>query len=266
MREHGIEAVMHFAALAYVGQSVQHPSVYYDVNVNGTRTLLDAMIETGVAKLVFSSSCAIYGEPQAIPITESTNSSPINPYGYTKLVCERMIDDYAAAYGIRSAKLRYFNAAGADPDGELGEDHSPETHLIPLVLDAALLRRRAISVYGDDYGTPDGTAIRDYVHVTDLAAAHVLALDVLQSDRSSFAVNLGGGKGVSVAELISWAREITARDIAVQIEPRRVGDPAVLVADPAAAMRILGWRALRSSPAVILGDAWKWHKKRFDGC
>jgi UDP-glucose-4-epimerase GalE len=265
MRQHRIEAVMHFAALAYVGQSMTDPARYYDVNVNGTRTLLDAMVEAGIRTLVFSSTCAVYGEPGTVPITEATLPRPINPYGFTKLVCERMIEDYGRAYGICGAKLRYFNAAGADPEGEIGEDHNPETHLIPLVLDAAMGRRPAISVFGDDYPTADGTAVRDYIHVADLAAAHVKALGLLLEGKPGFTVNLGTGSGISVAELIAAARQVTGRGIPTMMAPRREGDPAVLVADSSAAQRLLGWRAERVTPAAILIDAWRWHQRRFAG-
>lgn len=265
MKVHRIEAVMHFAALAYVGQSVTEPALYYDTNINGTRSLLDAMVEAGVKHLVFSSTCAVYGEPSDVPIMEATTPRPINPYGFTKLACERMIEDYGRAYGIAGAKLRYFNAAGADPACEIGEDHTPETHLIPLVLDAAMGRRASISVFGSDYPTPDGTAVRDYIHVADLATAHVKALSLLLGGNVGFTVNLGTGSGISVAELISTARQVTGREIPVVHAPRREGDPAALVADPSAARQLLGWRAERASPAIILQDAWRWHVKRF-GC
>lgn len=263
MRQHRIEAVMHFAALAYVGQSVTEPALYYDVNVNGTRTLLDAMVEAGVRPLVFSSTCAVYGEPDKMPITEATLLRPINPYGFTKFACERMIEDYGRAYGICSAKLRYFNASGADPDGDVGEDHTPETHLIPLVLDAAMGRRPSIRVFGSDYATPDGTAVRDYIHVSDLASAHVKALGVLLAGEPGFTANLGTGSGISVAELVATARQVTGRDIPTIMAPRREGDPAVLVADPGAAQRLLQWRAERVTPETIVEDAWRWHQKRF---
>ena len=196
------DAVMHFAALAYVGESVTAPGRYYDVNVDGTRTLLDAMVRAGVHSIVFSSSCAIYGEPDTIPISERTVLNPINPYGFTKLVCEHMMDDFGRAHGLKSARLRYFNAAGADPTAEIGEDHDPETHLIPLVLDAASGRRPDVTVFGTDYPTPDGTAVRDYIHVSDLARAHVLALEYLLDEGDSIAVNLGTGRGVSVRQVV----------------------------------------------------------------
>jgi UDP-arabinose 4-epimerase len=217
------DAVMHFAALAYVGESVTAPGRYYDVNVNGTRTLLDAMVRAGVHSIVFSSSCAIYGEPETIPIGERTVPNPINPYGFSKLVCERMMDDFARAHGMKSARLRYFNAAGADPTAEIGEDHDPETHLIPLVLDAASGRRPDVTVFGTDYPTPDGTAVRDYVHVEDLARAHVLALQHLLDNGDAIAVNLGTGHGASVRQVVDTARRITGLEVLARDASRRAG-------------------------------------------
>src|SRR5215468_9831418 len=219
------DAVMHFAALAYVGESVTAPGRYYDVNVNGTLTLLDAMVRAGVRSIIFSSSCAIYGEPERMPITEHTALSPINPYGFSKLVCERMMDDFGHAHGIKSARLRYFNAAGADPRAEIGEDHDPETHLIPLVLDAASGRRPEVTVFGTDYPTPDGTAVRDYVHVDDLARAHVLALQHLLDNGDTIAVNLGTGHGASVRQVIDSAGRITGINVVTRDASRRAGDP-----------------------------------------
>jgi UDP-glucose-4-epimerase GalE len=258
-----IDAVMHFAALAYVGESVTVPGRYYDVNVHGMRVLLDAMVRAGVRVIVFSSSCAVYGEPNCIPIVESTRPDPINPYGFTKLVCERMMDDFDRAYGLKSARLRYFNAAGAEPTAEIGEDHSPETHLIPLMLEVASGMRPSIPVFGTDYPTPDGTAIRDYVHVCDLAGAHVLALQRLLDHGETIAVNLGTGRGVSVRQMIDVVRDVTGRPVAVHNAPRRPGDPSVLVADPTKASELLGWRPQRSDPETIIGDAWRWYRKRF---
>ncbi len=257
------DAVMHFAALAYVGESVQQPGLYYDVNVNGTRTLLDAMARAGMSRLVFSSSCAVYGTPAELPIRETTVPDPINPYGYTKLVCERMMQDFEAAYGLRSIRLRYFNAAGADPGGEIGEDHNPEPHIIPLVLDTAMGRRDSVSIYGTDYPTPDGTAIRDYIHVGDLASAHVAALGHLLDGGPSEAINLGTGAGVSVAALIETAARVTGRPIRALASPRRPGDPAQLVASADKARTLLGWAPVRSDLPTILSDAWAWHVKRF---
>jgi UDP-glucose-4-epimerase GalE len=258
-----INAVMHFAALAYVGESVTVPGRYYDGNVHGMRVLLDAMVRAGVRVIVFSSSCAVYGEPNCIPIVESTRPDPINPYGFTKLVGERMMDDFDRAYGLKSARLRYFNAAGAEPTAEIGEDHSPETHLIPLMLEVASGMRPSIPVFGTDYPTPDGTAIRDYVHVCDLASAHVLALQRLLDHGETIAVNLGTGRGVSVRQMIDVVRDVTGRPVAVHNAPRRPGDPSVLVADPTKASKLLGWRPQRSDPETIIGDAWRWYRKRF---
>jgi UDP-glucose-4-epimerase GalE len=258
-----IDAVMHFAALAYVGESVVIPSDYYDVNVHGTRVLLDAMTRSGVGIIVFSSSCAIYGDTDEMPIGENSRPNPINPYGFTKLVCERMMDDFGRAYGLRSARLRYFNAAGADSAGEIGEHHEPETHLIPLIFDVALGRRPAVQVFGSDYRTRDGTAIRDYVHVSDLARAHVLALNRLVSGGETFAVNLASGQGASVREVIDASRAVTGRPIKAHVAPRRPGDPPMLVADATRARELLGWSAERSDLATILADAWRWHGIRF---
>jgi UDP-glucose-4-epimerase GalE len=260
---HRFDAVMHFAALAYVGESVTAPGKYYDVNVNGTRVLLDAMVRAGVRAIVFSSSCAIYGEPTSMPISESVPPNPINPYGFTKLVCERMMDDFGRAYGLKSARLRYFNAAGAEPTAEIGEDHDPETHLIPLVLDVAAGRRPAVTVFGTDYPTPDGTALRDYIHVCDLARAHVLAIDYLLKGGETMAVNLGTGRGSSVRQVIDTVRQIAGREVLVRDAPRRPGDPPILVADPTKARALLGWAPERSDLATIIADAWRWHSKRF---
>jgi UDP-glucose 4-epimerase len=262
------DAVIHFAALAYVGESVTAPSRYYDVNVHGTQVLLDAMMRAGVRVIVFSSSCAIYGEPECMPITESTPLNPINPYGFTKLACERMMDDFGNAHGLKSARLRYFNAAGAEPTAEIGEDHNPETHLIPLVLDAALAVRPDVRVFGSDYPTTDGTALRDYIHVCDLARAHVLGLQHLLDGGETIAINLGAGRGVSVREVINTVRSVTGREILTRNAPRRPGDPSVLVADPTKAREVLGWVPDRSDLATIVADAWRWHEKRFGsrGC
>jgi UDP-arabinose 4-epimerase len=259
---HQIDAVMHFAGLAYVGESVVVPGRYYDVNVHGTRVLLDAMVRAKVWSIVFSSSCAVYGEPNCIPIVENTQLDPINPYGFTKVVCERMMDDFDRAHGLRSARLRYFNAAGAEPTAEIGEDHNPETHLVPLILRVASGKTSSLAVFGIDYPTPDGTAIRDYVHVCDLARAHVLALEHLLDHGETIAVNLGTGLGVSVRRMIEVARNVTGRPVAVHDAPRRSGDPSVLVADPTKASELLGWRPQRSDPETIVSDAWRWYQKR----
>jgi UDP-arabinose 4-epimerase len=258
-----LDAVMHFAALAYVGESVTDPGRYYDVNLHGTRVLLAAMMRAGVRAIVFSSSCAVYGEPDIIPIGEGTRPNPINPYGFTKLACERMMDDFGRAHGLKSARLRYFNAAGSDPAAEIGEDHDPETHLIPLVLDATSGVRPEVKVFGTDYPTADGTAVRDYIHVGDLARAHVLALQHLLDGGETIAVNLGTGQGASVRQVIDTVRQVTGRDVPVRNAPRRPGDPAVLVADPSKARELLGWTPERSDLATIVTDAWRWHQKRF---
>lgn len=257
------DAVMHFAARAYVGESVLDPGSYYDANVHGTRVLLSAMIRADVRLLVFSSSCALYGEPTHMPISENAKLDPINPYGFTKLVCERMMDDFESAHNLKSARLRYFNAAGAAPTAEIGEDHNPETHLIPLVLDVALGKRPEIQIFGTDYPTPDGTAVRDYVHVCDLSRAHVLALNHLLDHRETIAVNLGSGQSISVRQVIDTVHEVTGRAIRAKQSARRPGDPAELVADPRKASDMLGWSAEMSHPKTIIADAWRWHAQRF---
>jgi UDP-arabinose 4-epimerase len=255
------EAVLHFAALALVGESTAHPERYYAVNVGGTLNLLEAMRAANVLRLVFSSTCAIYGEPDRVPITEDLPKQPVNPYGASKFVCERMMEDFDAAHAMRSVKLRYFNAAGADPEGEIGESHDPETHLIPLVLDAALGRRPKIAIFGTDYPTPDGTAQRDYIHVVDLAAAHVAALRHLLDGGGSEALNLGTGHAASVREVIRTVEQVTGLAVPVSEEPRRQGDPPVLVADPRRAEARLGWQA-RADLTKMVADAWQWHRRQ----
>jgi len=262
IREARPDAVMHFAALAAVSESVENPALYYDVNVVGGLRLLEAMMANGVGKLVFSSTCAVYGVPDTFPISETTAERPINPYGATKLAFERMLVDFDAAHDLKSVTLRYFNAAGADPDGEIGEWHENETHLIPLVIDAALGRRPAIRVLGSDYPTPDGTAIRDYVHVHDLANAHLAAVEHSLRGGQSQTINLGTGSGASVADVIKVAEEVTQRAIPAEFGPRRPGDPPQLVADVTRAATILGWRAERSTLRDIVTDAWRWHSTR----
>lgn len=258
-----IDAVMHFAAYAYVGESVQNPSKYYHNNVGCTLSLLDAMIAHNVKKFVFSSTCATYGEPIEIPMTESHPQSPINPYGQTKLMVEKILRDYDTAYGIKSVCLRYFNAAGADPEGGIGEDHTPETHLIPLVLDAAAGIRPSITVFGHDYPTSDGTCIRDYIHVTDLADAHVLALRYITEKNKSDFFNLGNGNGFSVDQVIKSAEKITGRTIPVIRGERRAGDPAVLIGSSEKAHKILGWQSKFNDLDRIISTAWQWHQSRF---
>ncbi len=258
-------AVMHFAAFAYVGESVANPGRYYRNNVAGSLTLLEAMRDAGVSRLVFSSTCATYGVPQAVPITEDHPQNPINPYGASKLMVERMLRDFDAAHGLRSISLRYFNAAGADPDGETGEDHEPETHLIPLILDAAAGIRPDVTVFGSDHPTPDGTCIRDYIHVTDLALAHVLALQALERGAQTTAYNLGNGTGYSVNEVIETARKVTQRPIQVRFGPRRPGDPPELVGDAGRIRAELGWAPRHAALADIVGTAWRWHQEQAAG-
>jgi UDP-glucose-4-epimerase GalE len=259
LREHKIDAVIHFAANCYVGESVTAPSKYFHNNVVNTLTLLDALVDAGITSIVFSSSCATYGIPDNLPITEQTPQRPINPYGESKLFVERMLHWYGIAYRVRSVALRYFNAAGADPEGELGECHNPETHLIPLVLEAALRRRPSVSIYGADYATPDGTAVRDYVHVTDLADAHLRALEYLQAGGATIALNLGSETGYSAKEVVSAAERIAGAPLPVRLGDRRPGDPPVLIADCKKAREVLGWQRHFSSLDTILETAYQWH-------
>ena len=259
---HTPAAVIHFAASAAAGESVVDPGAYYRNNVAGSLTLLEAMRDHGPDTLVFSSTCAVYGIPRNLPIPENHPLQPINPYGASKLMVERMIEDFAAAHGLRSARLRYFNAAGADPGGELGEIHEPETHAIPLALLTALGRRPRFDVFGDDYPTPDGSAIRDYVHVADLAAAHVLALRHLLAGGDPLTVNLGTGQGHSVLELTATIERITGTRLTVQRAPRRPGDPPRLVADARQAQALLGWQPSIPSLDDIVASAWAWHRSR----
>lgn len=252
------KAVMHFAAYAYVGESVENPGKYYRNNVTGTLNLLEAMRDNQLDKVIFSSTCATYGIPQRVPITENHPQRPINPYGASKLMIERMLEDFYVAHGIRSISLRYFNAAGADPDGEIGEDHDPEPHLVPLALFAALGRRPGITIFGVDYETPDGTCIRDFIHVTDLGDGHLLALKALENGAQRAAYNLGNGLGFSVREVIKTAKDVTGRSIKVKIGARRSGDPPSLVGDARKAINELGWKQHYSDLSVIIETAWKW--------
>ncbi|MGY4527336.1 UDP-glucose 4-epimerase GalE [Pseudomonas sp. UBA4617] len=252
------DAVFHFASFIQVGESVSAPGKYYQNNVAATLTLLQAMVNAGIRYLVFSSSAAVYGNPQYVPIDEAHAKGPINPYGLSKWMVEQILEDFDRAYGLKSVCLRYFNAAGADPQGELGERHDPETHLIPLILQAASGRRDAITVYGRDYDTADGTCIRDYVHVSDLAAAHALAVDYLLAGGERTAFNLGNGLGFSVQQVIDMARAVTARPIRSLDAPRRAGDPPRLVADAGKAMRVLGWRPEFAELEQIVRHAWQW--------
>ncbi|WP_019505254.1 UDP-glucose 4-epimerase GalE [Pleurocapsa sp. PCC 7319] len=259
---HQIDAVMHFAAYAYVGESVTQPAKYYQNNVVGTLTLLEAMVEADINKFVFSSTCATYGVPETVPIIEEQPQNPINPYGKTKLMVEQILQDFDLAYNFRSVCLRYFNAAGADPEGMLGEDHTPETHLIPLVLQTALGHRESISIYGIDYDTTDGSCIRDYIHVTDLAQAHILALKYLLNGGSSDMFNLGNGNGFSVKQVIETARQVTQKEIKATECDRRAGDPPILVGSGEKAKQILGWKPQYPGLEDIITHAWQWHQKR----
>jgi UDP-glucose 4-epimerase len=259
LRDRKIEAVMHFAALALVGESVQKPDLYYRNNVLGSFHLLEAMRQAGVGRIVFSSTTATYGTPETMPIAETTPQQPINPYGFSKLVVEHMLDDYAAAYGFGFAALRYFNAAGAAPDGSIGEDHTPESHLIPIVLQVALGQRESISIFGDDYPTPDGTCVRDYVHVEDLASAHLAALERLQPGKA-IKVNLGTGRGYSVREVIDACRKFTGHPIPAVTAPRRAGDPPTLIADARLAKQLLDWTPRYATIESIVETAWRWHQ------
>ncbi|MBC8043602.1 MAG: UDP-glucose 4-epimerase GalE [Rhizobacter sp.] len=260
---HRIDAVMHFAAYAYVGESVENPAKYYRNNVAATLNLLDAMREADVNKFIFSSTCATYGEPEQTPITETHPQSPVNPYGWSKVMVEKILHDYAAAYKLKYVAFRYFNAAGADPAGGIGEDHNPETHLIPLVLDAAMGKRKQITIYGTDYPTPDGTCIRDYIHVSDLAEAHVLGLKHLVGGGESDVFNLGNGGGFSVREVIEVAKKMTGLPVEVVEGERRAGDPAMLVGSAAKAKQRLGWTPEFSGLEKIISTAWAWHQHRF---
>jgi len=253
-------AAMHFAAYAYVGESVLQPALYYRNNVVGSLTLLEALIAAGIDKIVFSSTCATYGVPVAVPIAEDHPQSPINPYGSSKLMIERMLGDFDAAFALRHVALRYFNAAGADPEGELGECHDPETHAIPLAIEAALGQRAAFEIYGSDYPTTDGTAIRDYIHVTDLVDAHVRALRYLLDGGTSIALNLGTGRGHSVREVLDAVSRVTGATIPVRLAPRRAGDPPALVANPGRAQSLLAWQAARDLPEIVR-TAVAWHRR-----
>lgn len=257
-----IGAVMHFAAYIAVGESVSDPASYYDNNVVGTLTLLEAAIAAQVKNFVFSSTCAVYGMPQEIPMTETHPVDPLSPYAASKSMVERILADFDRAYGLKSATFRYFNASGADPSGRLGEDHDPETHLIPLALLTALERRESLSIFGTDYDTPDGTAIRDYIHVSDLASAHVLGLEYLLEGGSSEVFNLGNGQGFSVRETLETVRKVTGKDFPVRESSRRPGDAPILVGSSQKARQILGWNPQYPHLDTIVSHAWQWHQKR----
>jgi UDP-glucose-4-epimerase GalE len=251
------DAIMHFAAHAYVGESVTNPRKYFHNNVEGGLSLLNAALDAGVKKIIFSSTCAVYGEPAKVPIEENIPRQPVNPYGVTKLFFEQALEAYDRAYGFRFASLRYFNAAGADESGEIGELHDPETHLIPLALAAAAGLGPELQIFGSDYPTPDGTCVRDYIHVNDLASAHVKALEHLAAGNNSFAVNLGTGKGASVQEVISAVQRITGKTVPHRFVPRRPGDPPALVANPSKAQSLLNWKATRGLDEIV-STAWRW--------
>jgi UDP-glucose-4-epimerase GalE len=256
-----VDAVMHFAAHAYVGESVTNPRKYFRNNVEGGLSLLNAAVDAGVKKIIFSSTCAVYGEPSCVPVPENTPRQPVNPYGVSKLFFEHALEAYDRAYELRFASLRYFNAAGADQSGEIGELHEPETHLIPLALRAAAGAGPELHVFGSDYPTPDGTCIRDYIHVTDLAEAHVKALEYLQAGNKSLAANLGTGRGHSVREVIATVEEVTGNPVPLHLSPRRPGDPPTLVADPSRAENLLQWKARRSLRESV-STAWNWMERR----
>jgi UDP-arabinose 4-epimerase len=260
--EYPIEAVAHFAAFCYVHESMQAPGLYFRNNLANSLQLLEVMHGAGVRRIVFSSTCATYGIPSRVPITEDTPQQPVNPYGESKLAVEKALHWYGVLHGFSWAALRYFNAAGADPDGETGEDHDPETHLVPLAISAALGRIPHVELYGSDYETPDGTAVRDFVHVTDLAQGHVAALRYLEAGGPSGAFNLGTGVGRSVREVISTVEKVSGRPVRSRPFPRRSGDPPILVADPAKATRDLGWNPSLSTLETIIETAWKWHNRR----
>ena len=263
--ENKIEAVIHFAANSLVGESMEKPLLYFNNNVYGMQVLLEAMVRHGVDKIVFSSTAATYGEPKRVPIHEDDETCPTNTYGETKLTMEKMMKWVSRANGVRYVSLRYFNAAGALPDGSIGEDHKTETHLIPLILQVPTGRRDHITVFGDDYPTPDGTCLRDYIHVVDLADAHVLALEYLRKDGASDIFNLGNGQGFSVKEMIAAAEKATGRSIKVEIGARRAGDPAQLIASSEKARTVLGWKPQFTDVEQVIGTAWKWHESHPHG-
>lgn len=263
--ENKIEAVMHFAAYCYVGESVVAPNIYYRNNVSATINLLEAMKANRVNRFIFSSTCATYGNPVEVPISEHHPQNPINPYGRSKLMVESILKDFKHAFNLEYVSLRYFNAAGADPDAEIGEAHQPETHLIPLILQTALGMRDHIEIYGNDYPTPDGTCIRDYIHIDDLAQAHSLALEKILNGSPGGVYNLGNGKGYSVKEVINKASEISAKPIQTKVAGRRAGDPSILISESTQAIEHLGWKPMYNELDAIIETAWKWHKHNPNG-
>ncbi|MBI4979054.1 MAG: UDP-glucose 4-epimerase GalE [Spirochaetes bacterium] len=264
-RENDIEAVMHFCAYIEVGESVTNPRKYYNNNIVAGIALLDTMLEANVKRFVFSSTAAVYGQPEKVPISEDTPTLAVNPYGETKLSFEKILKWYGEAYGMTSSVLRYFNACGAHPNGHIGEDHSPESHLVPLILQVPLGKRASIKIFGDDYPTRDGSCVRDYIHVSDLALAHVLAVDRLIAGKPSITCNLGNGVGFSVKEIINTAREVTGHKIPADIVARRAGDPAELIAESDRARRELGWKPKYHDVKTIIATAWEWHRKHPSG-
>lgn len=264
LREHGVQSVVHFAAYAYVGESMSQPARYFRNNVAGTLCLLEAALDAGVKRFVFSSTCATYGVPHALPISEDHPQAPVNPYGESKLFVEKMLGWFDQAHALRSVSLRYFNAAGADPDGELGERHDPEPHLVPRAIQAAYGRLPHVDVFGTDYPTPDGTAIRDYIHVSDLAAAHVKALQHLNTGGATAALNLGTGRGHSVRKVLSAVERLSGRKVPVRHASRRAGDPPELVADARRAAELLDWRAAHSDLDTIVDTALRWDRREFE--
>lgn len=260
-----IDAVIHFAVSSLVGESMEKPLKYYDNNICGTKILLDSMVEYGIDKIVFSSTAAVYGEPERIPILETDKTEPTNTYGETKLSMEKMFKWVGKAHGLRYVSLRYFNACGAHVSGKIGEDHNPESHLIPLILQVPNGKREFISIFGEDYQTKDGTCIRDYIHVTDLAQAHILAVKYLQNGGESDIFNLGNGIGFSVKEVIETARKVTQNAIPAKVTPRRAGDPAKLIASSDKAKKVLGWKPQHAELDEIISTAWNWHKNHPDG-
>lgn len=262
IKKYDIDSIIHFAAYSLVGESMTNPKKYYTNNVQGTLNLLNTMLENNINKIVFSSTAAVYGEPKNIPITEDCPKDPTNVYGKTKLMIENMLEDYSKAYALKYIALRYFNACGADPQGDIGEDHNPETHLIPLVLQTCAGKRESIKIFGQDYPTKDGTCIRDYIHVNDLASAHVLALEALQKGHKSEVYNLGNGNGFSVAEIIDTAEKVAGIEIKKEFTGRRSGDPAILIASSDKIKKALGWNPEYTDISKIIQTAWNWHKNR----
>ncbi|WP_251440948.1 UDP-glucose 4-epimerase GalE [Veillonella intestinalis] len=265
LKEKQIDGVMHFAAHSQVGESMTNPMIYYENNVVGSFQLIEAVRQAGVKYFVFSSTAAVYGEPEVVPIKEDARLAPTNVYGRTKLMIEQMLQDYSNIYGLRYVALRYFNAAGADSSGEIGEDHTPETHLIPLILEAALGKRPNITIFGTDYDTADGTCVRDYIHVNDLASAHILSMEYLRDGGASNYFNLGSGNGFSVKEIVDTTKSVTGVDFPVVIGERRAGDPGTLIASSEKAQTVLGWKPIHSDVTQVIKDAWQWHQGHPNG-